>query len=148
MGNDNDALSADDQPAAFWIGVEQFNQREYYACHDTLEAIWMDAATINKGFYQGILQIAVGLYHLTNLNWQGAAILIGEGIHRLNYYEDSYGGINIAELVDQANDWLTALQQSGPENIQQLATGLLPLTTSAPATDNQQPLAIPKIQVG
>ena len=148
MGNDNDALDASNQPAEFWVGIEQFNQREYYACHDTLEAIWMDAETMNKGFYQGILQIAVGLYHLTNLNWQGAAILIGEGIHRLNSYEDSYGGIDIAELVNQANDWLTALQQSGPENVQKVAAVLSPPTVNTPATDNQHQLAIPNIQVG
>ncbi|MEM7793239.1 MAG: DUF309 domain-containing protein [Cyanobacteria bacterium P01_C01_bin.118] len=148
MDNENDSLVATNQPAEFWVGIEQFNQGEYYACHDTLEAIWMDAKTMNKGFYQGILQIAVGLYHLTNLNWQGAAILIGEGIHRLNGYEDNYGGIDIADLVNQANDWLAALQQSGPEHVQQIAAILLPLATDTQIAVSQHQLAIPKIQVG
>lgn len=26
----------------FWLGAEQFNNREFYACHDTFEAIWME----------------------------------------------------------------------------------------------------------
>ncbi|NEQ23504.1 MAG: DUF309 domain-containing protein, partial [Microcoleus sp. SIO2G3] len=30
-------------PEEFWQGVEQFNQQEFYACHDTLEALWMEA---------------------------------------------------------------------------------------------------------
>jgi predicted metal-dependent hydrolase len=107
----------------------------------------MNAQTINKGFYQGILQIAVGLYHLSNLNWQGAAVLLGEGIHRLNAYEDSYGGIDVANLVNQANDWLTALQRSGPERIQQIAAVLLPPTANTPTANNKHQLAIPQIQM-
>ncbi|MEO0869736.1 MAG: DUF309 domain-containing protein, partial [Cyanobacteria bacterium J06642_11] len=98
------------QPPEFWVGVAQFNQGEYYECHDTLEAIWMEAEQADRGFYQGILQIAVGLYHLTNLNWQGAAILLGEGSHRLNAYSDFHGGIDVIDLVDQATHWLMVLQ--------------------------------------
>ncbi|MGK7902131.1 MAG: DUF309 domain-containing protein, partial [Hormoscilla sp.] len=30
-------------PSAFWQGIEQFNQQEFYACHDTLEALWIEA---------------------------------------------------------------------------------------------------------
>jgi predicted metal-dependent hydrolase len=71
----------------FLQGVEQFNKREFYACHDTLEAIWIEAAESDKRFYQGILQVAVGCYHLTNHNWRGAVILLGEGVRRLNDYE-------------------------------------------------------------
>ena len=48
----------------FSQGIEQFNRREFYPCHDTLEAIWMDSIEPDKTFYQGILQIAVGCYHI------------------------------------------------------------------------------------
>ena len=125
MTTDIDALSTVDQPAEFWLGIEQFNQGDYYACHDTLEAIWMDANPSDQAFYQGILQIAVGLYHLSNLNWQGAAILLGEGSHRLDAYGDIYGGIDVADLINQATHWLTALQTKGPNQVQQLASVLL-----------------------
>ncbi|NEQ53762.1 MAG: DUF309 domain-containing protein [Leptolyngbya sp. SIO3F4] len=125
MSNVNNALDASNQPAEFWVGIEQFNRGEYYACHNTMEVIWMNAQIINKGLYQGILQIAVGLYHLTNFNWQGAAILLGEGINRLNAYEDNYGGIDIAQLTQQAIDWLTALQETGPDHVQKLAAILV-----------------------
>jgi predicted metal-dependent hydrolase len=67
-------------PPTFWQGIAQFNQGAFYDCHDTLEAVWMVAPTGEKPFYQGILQIAVGLYHLSNHNWRGAAILLGKGV--------------------------------------------------------------------
>ena len=150
MNNADQASSTYDQPENFWLGIKQFNQREYYACHDTLEAIWMDAQSFNRGFYQGILQIAVGLYHLSNLNWKGAAILLGEGIHRLDAYADSYGGIDVAALVNQAVDWLNALQELGPSQVQSLASILStqPQTSGEPVAPCLQTLKVPEIHMG
>lgn len=107
----------DTLPQEFWTGVEQFNQGLFYACHDTLEALWIEAAQPQKTFYQGILQIAVALYHLGNHNWRGAAILLGEGINRLNSYQPDYGGVDVTALIAQSAQLLTALHQSGPENV-------------------------------
>ena len=104
-------------PAEFWQGIEEFNRREYYACHDTLEALWMEAGEPEKRFYQGILQIAVSLYHLGNENWRGAVMLMGEGIRRLRDYEPSYFGIDVETLVTQSIALLQALQGAGAENV-------------------------------
>jgi predicted metal-dependent hydrolase len=98
-------------------GITQFNQQEFYACHDTLEALWMEASEPDKTFYQGVLQIAVGCYHLGNYNWRGAVILLGEGIRKLVDYEPDYEGINVSNLVDFSSNLLTKLQQTPPENI-------------------------------
>ncbi len=104
-------------PDEFWQGVEQFNQGQFYACHDTLEALWMEATEPPKTFYQGILQISVALYHLGNSNWRGAVILLGEGISRLRRYPLNYGGINVDELLTSSATFLTTLQELGPEKI-------------------------------
>ena len=119
-----DSASGDGLPNALWSGVEQFNRGDYYDCHDTLEALWMAASTVEKPFYQGILQIAVGLYHLQNHNWRGAAILLGEGSSRLLPFEPTYEQIDVTDLIDQTADWLTALQQSGPEAVAEVAAQL------------------------
>ncbi|BAZ24548.1 hypothetical protein NIES4073_54440 [Kalymmatonema gypsitolerans NIES-4073] len=103
-------------PDEFWQGVKQFNAGQYYACHDTLEALWIEAAEPEKTFYQGILQIAVALYHLSNHNLRGAMILLGEGSNRLRRYPSEYGGIDVDELLSQSAALLTALQQT-PEKI-------------------------------
>ena len=104
-------------PQEFWQGVEQFNQGQFYACHDTLEALWLEATEPQKTFYQGILQIAVALYHLGNSNWRGTVILLGEGINRLRRYPPTYAGIDVDELLTNSAALLTALQQAGPEKI-------------------------------
>lgn len=107
----------------FWQGVEQFNQGQFYACHDTLEALWIEATEPQKTFYQGILQIAVGLYHLGNSNWRGAVILLGEGINRLSRYPANYSEIDVDDLLLQSAALLKTLQQTGPEKVSDWVIG-------------------------
>lgn len=104
-------------PPEFWQGVEQFNQRQFYDCHDTLEALWIEASQLEKKFYQGILQVAVGLYHLSNSNWRGAVILMGEGLGRLQAYLPDHANLDIATFVADTNLLLKTLQAAGAEQV-------------------------------
>ncbi len=124
-------------PAAFWQGLEQFNQGEFYACHDTLEAIWLEAVGPQRNFYQGILQIAVGIYHLSNANARGAMVLLGEGVGRLRSYEPDYAGVAVSPLIEQSLDLLETVQQADSEAIARLADRLRP--------DAPDPLPVPKV---
>jgi len=99
----------------FERGIAEFNQQQFYACHDTLEAIWVDALETDKRFYQGILQVAVGCYHLSNSNLRGAIILLGEAVRRLCDYQPDYEGVNVEQLLEQSLALLQALQQLKPE---------------------------------
>jgi uncharacterized protein len=126
-------------PSEFWQGVEEFNQQEFYDCHDTLEALWMEAPEPEKKFYQGILQIAVGLYHLSQKNWKGAVILMGEGLGRLDYYYPDYSGINVEQFMDETTQLLKALQNAGAEKVEEF----LPLMQPQGSV---QGLKLPKIQ--
>lgn len=105
-------------------GIQEFNQGSFYACHDTLEAIWSEAETSDKRFYQGILQVAVGCYHLGNHNWRGAVMSIGEGVRRLRDYIPEHQGVNVEAFLDQSLDLLATLQQLPPEQVAEFATQL------------------------
>ena len=99
----------------FERGIAEFNQQQFYACHDTLEAIWVEAAEVDKRFYQGILQVAVGCYHLSNGNLRGAIILLGEAVRRLCDYQPDYESVDVEQLLGQAMNLLQTLQQLEPE---------------------------------
>lgn len=107
----------EDLPASFWEGVREFQQGKFYECHDTLEALWIEAQEPNKTFFQGILQIAVACYHLGNQNWRGAVILLGEGIRRLSPYQPDYGNIDINTFLDTSSALLSHLQAAGAERV-------------------------------
>ncbi|NJM58127.1 MAG: DUF309 domain-containing protein [Synechococcales cyanobacterium RU_4_20] len=131
----------------FWLGADQFNNREFYACHDTFEAIWMETLD-DRTFYQGLLQIAVALYHLSNLNWQGATTLLGEGTGRLRPYLPEYEGIDVAQVCEQAQAILARLYADGKPAVAQSAAAVIGLVstdpTEKPALSGTLPL--PKIR--
>ena len=110
-------IQINDVPPEWIQGINEFNDREYYACHDTLEALWMDSIDPDKKFYQGVLQIAVACYHLHNRNWRGAVTLLGEGIGRLPYYQPRYAGIDVTRLIQDSSNLLKILQSIGPDGI-------------------------------
>jgi predicted metal-dependent hydrolase len=111
-------------PETFWLGLKQFNQRQFYDCHDTLEAIWIEASEYDKNFYQGILQIAVACYHLSNLNQRGAMILLGEGIKRLNEYQPLHYNVDVTQLVAESYTLLVQLQQLASDQLPEFTTEL------------------------
>ena len=123
----------------FFQGVEQFNQQEFYACHDTLEALWMEASEPQKRFYQGVLQIAVACYHLGNHNWRGAVVLLGEGIARIKNYQPIYEEINVTDLVMESADLLTTLHELGAENVADLVEQLEGADTANNPSNYQWP---------
>lgn len=130
-------------PDEFWQGVAQFNSGDYYTCHDTLEALWMDATEPPKSFYQGILQISVALYHLSNHNWRGAVILLGEGTNKLRFYAPDYGEINVEKLIAESRELLTALQISGVENVGEFAQSI---KNTGTYLVNNSTLQVPQIE--
>ncbi len=124
-----------DTPPEWLQGINEFNTGEYYACHDTLEALWMDSVDPDKKFYQGVLQIAVACYHLHNRNWRGAVTLLGEGIGRLPYYQPVYAGIDVTGLIRASSNLLQTLQSIGSEGIDDFVDRLAQDATSLPSID-------------
>lgn len=122
-------------------GVELFNQRQFYACHDVFEALWHEAIEPDRTFLQGILQIAVGLHHLSNANRRGATILLGEGCARLQDYQPDYADVDVTDLLESSRQILTQLQTLAPDDSgKAIAIGLGLSSGSAP------PLACPQIR--
>lgn len=94
----------------FQQGLAEFQSGEYYRCHDSLEAVWLETLESEKTFVQGILQISVACYHLTNGNQKGCMILLGEGIKRLKSYLPDYEEVDVKTLVQSSAQFLGAVQ--------------------------------------
>jgi predicted metal-dependent hydrolase len=79
-------------------GVEQFSGRLFYECHDTLEELWSGVRGPSRDFFQGLIQAAVGFYHLGNGNLEGARRLFDRALGRLERYPARYAGIDALPL--------------------------------------------------
>lgn len=87
-----------------------FNEkRDYYECHEVLEELWMEER--RSPLYQGLLQVAVALYHCRNDNFNGARKLFSQAINKLQHYPDDSLGIRLDKLLAESRDYLEKLHR-------------------------------------
>jgi predicted metal-dependent hydrolase len=93
--------------------VAEFNAGRFFECHDTLEDLWAGVRGPSRDFFQGLIQVAVGLYHFGNHNRVGAERLLGRALQRLEGYPAEYAGLDVAALRSCVVEWRRALQPQG-----------------------------------
>ena len=106
-------LSAEEREALA-RGLAQFNDGLFYECHDTLEEVWSGVRGPSRDFFQGLIQVAVGFYHLGNGNRAGAERLLRRALARLSRYPGRYAGVALAPLREAAAGWVEALETDAP----------------------------------
>ncbi|WP_019424301.1 MULTISPECIES: DUF309 domain-containing protein [unclassified Paenibacillus] len=91
--------------------IKLFNEkRDYYACHDVMEELWLEEG--RKPLLQGLLQIAVGLYHFQNGNHRGAIKLLEAALDKLSLHPEYIMGIHLEKLRHDAGEMLALLLRS------------------------------------
>ena len=84
------------RPPALRLAVTQFNQGQYWQCHETLEEIWMSEEYPLRLFYHGLIKAAVGLLHLQRHNRVGASTKLKDAERTLAPFIPDMMGIDIA----------------------------------------------------
>ena len=99
----------------FKKGIEYFNTTYYFEAHDTFEEIWMDERGEDVRFYQGLVQLATGFYHLRMDNLKGAESQLSKGVAKLEKYKPEYRNLELTELLNQVAVCIVSIQnhQSG-----------------------------------
>jgi predicted metal-dependent hydrolase len=77
----------DDLPQAYRQGIDEFNRAYFFEAHETLEDLWRETYGPLHTFYQGLIQLAVGLYHLSNGNYKGAHSQFEKGLAKLEGFQ-------------------------------------------------------------
>ena len=86
-----------------------FNRdRDYYECHDVMEELWLEEG--RNRFWQGLLQVAVGLHHYENDNYTGAVKLLRAALEKLDGYAETEAGIDVKRLREDAAAVLAPLE--------------------------------------
>ncbi|WP_224981172.1 DUF309 domain-containing protein [Geomonas agri] len=106
--------------------IAEFNGQEWFACHETLEELWVGAQGELRDFYQGLLQVAVALYHWRNGNFKGAEGLLQRGPDLLRRVPDTCLGVDVARVVAEAGLLREALLTLGEEQMAELDQSLIP----------------------
>lgn len=121
-------------PGSFLLAIRQFNSREWYECHETVEDLWMGETGEMKNFLQGTLQISVAMLHWQNGNHGGAVSLLTGGVKYLKLVPDVCLWVDVPALIASAERVRMALLELGQERMEMLDPSLIPeiKTVSAP----------------
>lgn len=90
--------------------VEEFNAGRYFECHDTLEETWSGLRGPGRAFFQGLIQVAVGLYHLEAGNLRGGQSQLDKAVANLAGFGDVFLGVDLGALRDRIGEIRAGLE--------------------------------------
>lgn len=102
----------DSIPPALRQGIDEFNRAYFFEAHETLEDLWRETSGPLRLFYQGLIQLAVALYHLSNGNRRGALNLLSKGLDKLSVYQPVCQDIDVEALCAEARVWLERVRHA------------------------------------
>ncbi len=95
---------------SLFTAINLFNNHEWYEAHDAFEEIWNSLDGDERQVIQGILQVSVSQFHLSKRNFNGATILLGEGLGRIKTRTKINLGIDLESFCRCLEDLLRKLQ--------------------------------------
>jgi len=114
-------------PPGYYRGITEFNNRQFFECHETLEEIWNAEPGELRRLYQGILQIATAFHHATvTKKYRGATRLLETGMEWLQPFLPVTFDTDLAALVAEATRALAHLQSLGPTRLNEFDTSYIP----------------------
>jgi hypothetical protein len=90
--------------------VRQFNEGFFFECHDTLEDLWGGIRGPSRDFFQGLIQVSVAFYHLSNGNAAGAESMFARALKRFEAYPETYFGFDLAGQRREIQDRLRQIR--------------------------------------
>ncbi len=97
----------------FLHGIELFNQARFFDAHEVLEDVWRASPVEDKKFQQGLIQVAVALYHHGNGNSIGARSVLRRSYRNLSRYPEGFGGVRLSDLLQAVAEWQRAMDEGG-----------------------------------
>jgi predicted metal-dependent hydrolase len=107
-------------------GVEEFNTRRFFECHETLEDIWRAERRPLRQFYKGVIQVAAGFHHLGRNNFKGTVNKLESGTRYLEPFRPRYLGMDVERLIDEARGCRSAIADLGRERIAEFDRSRIP----------------------
>ena len=92
--------------------INYFNKGYFFEAHDTFEELWMDDHDEAKRFYQGLVQLSTGFYHLVMQNLKGAESQLTKGIQKLSGYPSVYRGVFVSQIIREVEKCVEQIQRT------------------------------------
>jgi predicted metal-dependent hydrolase len=107
------------------IGIEEFNNRNYFEAHEYLEDAWNEDGSIGRELYRAILQVAVAYLHIERNNYRGAMKMFLRVRQWIDPLPSICRGVDVAQLRDDAYRVRDALSKLNANNLDEFDRDLL-----------------------
>ena len=105
-------------------GLECFIDHRFYDAHEYWEDLWSEYKLPDAKFIQGLIQLSVGYFHISNLNINGARGLLNKCIPKLSEYAPMYRDIDIDGILKAIERTLKYIDKNN--NLKEFDWGLVP----------------------
>ena len=96
-------------------GIELINTGEFFEAHEVLEAAWTPETGPRRQFLQAVIHVAVGSYHQTRRNAEGACRQLRKALRKLEPHLPEREGIDTARLYRDTRSLLEAIESGSPQ---------------------------------
>ena len=93
----------------FIKGLKSFNNRSFYDAHEYWEDLWSDYRLKDAKLIQGLIQLSVGYFHITNSNINGARGLLNKCLPKFQLFKPEARGLNIDFIINRVEQSLQNL---------------------------------------
>src|SRR3954471_12279324 len=86
------------------LGLELIRSGEFFAAHEELELVWRAAASEERDFFQGLVQVAVAWYQPGRGKPVATERQLAKAIRRLKPFAPAPRGLDVATLLRQLSE--------------------------------------------
>lgn len=106
-------MSFDWSCGALAEGLRCYRSEKFWLAHEHWESVWLESSEPQKTCLQSLIQISAAFHHLQTGNTRGAISLLRRALTRLEPYPESFEGVDLKRLREEAGAWLAALEDGG-----------------------------------
>jgi hypothetical protein len=96
----------------FEKGVQLFNRRAYFECHEVWEELWRGALEHDKKFLGALIQVAAGLHlRFERGGGRGARNLLVQAMTALEDYRPAHLGVDVDRFFAELSSYTERLEE-------------------------------------
>ncbi len=84
----------------FLKGLKSFNESDFYDAHEYWEELWSDYILSDRKFIQGLIQLAVAYFHITNINKRGALSMLNKCQLKIEMFKPFTRGLDVNYILN------------------------------------------------
>ncbi len=84
----------------FLKGLKSFNESDFYDAHEYWEELWSDYILSDRKFIQGLIQLAVAYFHITNINKRGALSMFKKCQLKIEMFKPFTRGLDVNYILN------------------------------------------------